>query len=89
MLLKVEQVAEMLQVDIGTIYRWVRRGELRAFNVSLNFNSKKPRLRFKTEDVEAFLESRIPTQGHVKTRAKTTLSKSWIERMKAVGLPVK
>ena len=89
MLLKVEQVAEMLQVDTGTIYRWVRRGELRAFNVSLNFNSKKPRLRFKTEDVVAFLESRIPQRVQVKTRAKSTLSKSWIERMNAVGLPVK
>ena len=88
MLLKVEQVAEILQVDKETVYTWVRRGELRAFNVSLNMNSHKPRLRFKQEDVDEFLENRIPRQES-KPRTRNRISASWKARMAAVGLPVK
>ena len=88
MLLKVEQVAETLQVDPFTIYKWVKRGELKAFNVSLNPSSKKPRLRFRPEDVEEFLENRIPKQ-ETPRRFRSRISASWKARMAAVGMPVK
>lgn len=53
-----DEVAACLRVHRGTVYRLVKSGGLRAYKVS-------GRIRFKTEDVEDYLERSLvqPSQG--------------------------
>lgn len=54
----IPEVSESLGVSSDTVKVWIQRGELRAINVSLNRQSRKPRLRIRECDLEAFLSSR-------------------------------
>ena len=57
------EVAELEGVAEIIVRRWVARGELRAYAVSSETTSKKPRLRVRHADLERFRESRmIPTE---------------------------
>lgn len=51
-----QDIAEHLGVGVYKVMGWIRRGELKAYNIS---NSAiKPRWRIKLSDVEAFMEGR-------------------------------
>ena len=58
MMYSVKQVAEMLQVGVGHVGEWVRRGELDAIDVSLTRTGKKMRLRIPEDALRQFLERR-------------------------------
>lgn len=47
-MLTVEQVCDYLQISKTTIYRWVKAGQIRFYKAGA-------KLRFKKEDIEAFL----------------------------------
>jgi excisionase family DNA binding protein len=49
------QVAELMGVNPGKVLTWIRRGELRAVNVSQSF---RPRYRITPEDLETFKRGR-------------------------------
>lgn len=55
---KLEEVAEQLGVSLRTVQTWVDNGELRAVNVSRDPKSKRPRLRVRLLDLDAFLARR-------------------------------
>jgi excisionase family DNA binding protein len=57
MMYSVKQVAEMLQVGKGIVWRWVGSGELDAVDVSLT-RGKKRRLRIPDDSLRQFLERR-------------------------------
>src|SRR5690606_27904078 len=63
------EVAEELGVDERTVRQWIAEGELRAFNVSRNRTSQRPRLRVFEDDVLAFAQRR--QQGVEKTNPTT------------------
>ena len=54
----IEDVAENLGVDSRTVREWVRKGELKAVNVSRNKDSRKARLRILEKDIADFLTLR-------------------------------
>lgn len=51
-LLKVEQAAEALGVEAGTIYKWTATGRLACVRIS------RRALRIRQEDIDALIESR-------------------------------
>lgn len=55
----VEQVADWLKVEVETVRRWIRRGELPV----LDLRSRKTGYRLKPEDVEAFIAERYGPMG--------------------------
>ncbi len=50
----VREVAELLQVYVGTVRRWIREGELPALSLG-----KKAGQRIAAEDLNAFIEERM------------------------------
>ncbi|MAT38732.1 MAG: hypothetical protein CL946_03930 [Ectothiorhodospiraceae bacterium] len=54
------EVAKALGVCHETVMLWIRKGELRAANVSRNRGSMKPRFRIRPSDLDLFLASRQP-----------------------------
>jgi excisionase family DNA binding protein len=58
--LKVREVAERLRVKPDAILAWIRRGELRALDVSQS-RGLKPRWRILPGDLAAFEASRMAT----------------------------
>jgi excisionase family DNA binding protein len=53
--LDIDEVAQRLKVSDGTIRRLVRAGALRAYRIG----GKRGRLRFKEEDVNAYVDSTL------------------------------
>lgn len=58
-MLDVNDVADQLRISVSTIRRLVREGRLRAYRVG----GVKGALRFKQEDVDAYLESTLVRPG--------------------------
>lgn len=56
--LRPSEVAEQLGVDLSTIYKLARSGELAATDVSLRPGTGRPSLRFAEADIEAFVSAR-------------------------------
>lgn len=54
----IDEVAASLKVSDETVAVWIRTGELKAFNVSRDRCSGKPRLRVRQSDLDAFLAAR-------------------------------
>jgi excisionase family DNA binding protein len=53
-----DEVADSLGVSARTVQQWISDGELRAVNVSRSRSSRKPRLRIRQEDLDAFIAGR-------------------------------
>jgi len=69
----INDVSEALGVSPDTVKLWISRGELIALNVSLNRHSRKPRLRVRESDLEAFLNAR-QTGCPVKSRPRRNVT---------------
>ena len=70
-LLTIQQAAELLAVERGTIERLIRKGHLACINLSVSPASKKPRRRVCQTDLVLFMEKRrieIPTLEYDATR---------------------
>ena len=57
-LLTIQQVAELCGVSAKVVRQWIRKGELRAVNLSATPNSQRPRLRVSEADLVEFLHAR-------------------------------
>lgn len=57
--LQLSEVAETLAVSADTVRAWIKKGELKATDVSLTRGSQKPRLRVLKEDLDTFLTLRM------------------------------
>ncbi len=55
LMLDIEQVADQLKISESTIRGLVRSGKLRAYRIG----GKRGRLRFKEEDLSAYIESTL------------------------------
>ena len=55
LMLDIEQVADQLKISESTIRGLVRTGKLRAYRIG----GKRGRLRFKEEDLSAYIESTL------------------------------
>jgi excisionase family DNA binding protein len=60
----VAEIVDELSVHEQTVRRWIREGQLRAYNFG-----GKTGYRIKTEDFEAFLEARVEGDQGVKVAA--------------------
>ncbi len=69
------QIGKMLGVDPAKVIGWIRRGELKAVNVS---DGSRPRFRIKESDLDAFLERRsaVPTPTKPKRRRRVNVNRS-------------
>lgn len=67
-----DAVAKALQVSVDTVAAWVRRGELRAVNVSRDRASRKPRWRVRETDLEGFLSGREVAPDSPRQMLRTT-----------------
>ena len=54
-LLTTKQVAEILQVNVEIVYRYIRAGKLKAFKLGSNGNNLHKRWRIKEEDLHSFI----------------------------------
>jgi hypothetical protein len=54
MILTLKQVAERCGVSEYVVREWIKSGELRAINHSVSSTSKKPRLKVRSDDLDAF-----------------------------------
>lgn len=59
LMLDIEEVAERLKVSESTIRSLVRSGKLRAYRIG----GKRGRLRFKEEDLDAYIDSTLVQPG--------------------------
>jgi excisionase family DNA binding protein len=59
-LLTARQVAELLGVSAETVLRWTRAGELRGYRMP---GTARGRLRYRLDEVEAWLERRATTDA--------------------------
>lgn len=66
----IDEVAEKLEVDERTIRDWIAKGDLTAFNVSRNRDSRKPRLRISEDEMERFLKLRSTNPAPVRARRR-------------------
>ena len=74
----IEDVAENLGVDSRTVREWVKKGELKAVNVSRNKDSRKARLRILEKDVTDFLTLRaIAPEVKISRRRRLPSLESW------------
>lgn len=72
-------VAKLLNVDRNRVIQYIRRGELRAVDVSLH-RAVRPRWRISRKDLEAFLSCRSSTpQPEMKRRRKKKTDNNIIE----------
>ncbi len=81
MMLSLKQAAEHCGVSEYVVRQWVKNGELRAVNVSISSTSKKPRLKVRTDDLEAFNAVRSthqPPQPQTSCRKKSARG-PWID----------
>lgn len=65
------EVAQKLDIDERTIRDWIAKGDLTAFNVSRNRDSRKPRLRISDDEIERFLQSRSTAPAPTSVRRRT------------------
>ncbi len=65
-----ETVAEQLGVSTDTLKAWIRSGELLAVNVSCDPKSRKPRLRIRQADLDAFLAGRAVASDQPQPRTR-------------------
>ncbi len=68
-LMTVEQMAEYLQVDEYTVYVWARKGEIPAFKVGRFW-------RFRKEDIDEWLESRMNKSEKTRDEGKSNKYKN-------------
>jgi len=54
-LLTTKQVAEILQVNIEIVYRYIKAGKLKAFKLGRNGNNTHRHWRIKGEDLQEFI----------------------------------
>lgn len=59
-LLKIKDIAQRLNIERNTPYRWIQRGHLRAIRTASGM------VRVKQSDFEAFLAGRTPTNEETK-----------------------
>ena len=73
------QYARQLGVDVMKVLRWIRSGELRAFNAAAT-TSGKPRYLIDLADIVAFEQSRAvaPPDPPQRRRKKNTLPEGFI-----------
>ena len=76
--LQLSEVAETLAVSIDTVRAWIKKGELKAADVSLTKGSQKPRLRVLKEDLDTFLTLRMVP---VKTQQRGLKKKNQVPRL--------
>jgi hypothetical protein len=55
------RLAAQLGVDVHAILAWIKAGELRAVNLAVNANGKRPRWKIGVADLESFLARRAAT----------------------------
>jgi excisionase family DNA binding protein len=65
--LTVPEVAKFLRVHRDKVLSWIRSGRLRGFNVAEKENGR-PKYRVKPDDLEAFINTRMPFQPIPKGR---------------------
>jgi excisionase family DNA binding protein len=78
-LLTARQVAELLGVSAETVLRWTRVGELRGYRLP---GTARGRLRYRLDEVEAWLERRATTDA-ANREASTTRNRA--RRREAYG----
>lgn len=76
--LQLSEVAEALAVSVDTVRAWIKKGELKATDVSLTRGSQKPRLRVLKEDLDTFLTLRMVA---VETQQRGPRKKSQVVRL--------
>lgn len=76
--LQLSEVAETLAVSADTVRAWIKKGELKATDVSLTRGSQKPRLRVLKEDLDTFLTLRTVS---VKTQQRGPKKKNQVPRL--------
>ena len=72
MTLSVHDVCEHYGVGEHTVLGWIKRGELRAFNVGRRPGGKRPRWRITAQALAEFERSRTPTPPLLRVRRKKT-----------------
>jgi excisionase family DNA binding protein len=65
------QVAKRLGVNADKVLNWIRRGELRAINITNKIGGKRPRYRVAESDLAAFLTSRAAVPDAPATRGRS------------------
>lgn len=58
-LLTTKQVAEILQVNIEIVYRYIKTGKLKAFKLGRNGNNTHKHWRIKSKDLRAFIDGGV------------------------------
>jgi transposase len=61
--LTVQQIADRLNVSKDTVRRWIRRGDLKAADLSANSASEKPRWRVLETDLVKFISERYENEA--------------------------
>jgi excisionase family DNA binding protein len=68
--LSVRDLCARYGVSEGTVLLWIKQGEIRAINVGRRPGAKKPRWRFRPEDVTNFELARTPTPPPPRARRR-------------------
>ena len=73
--LTIHQVAAAEAVSDRTVEAWIATGELRAYSVSRSASSRKPRVRIRQADLDAFRERRAIVLAGGKPAMRTRLER--------------
>jgi excisionase family DNA binding protein len=58
-LISTREAAEMLGVDIKTLYKLVRNARIEAIDLSVSATARRRTLRFRRTDIEAFIKGNV------------------------------
>ena len=84
-LLTARQVAELLDVSPETVLRWTRRGELPAVRLP---GTKRGRLRFRPDDLEAWIDARATGAADREVSATRTTAPTTAAYVSPLSFPV-